>query len=79
LIDGDIVLRLEPVEMDGEGEIDAGLEQVEFLLQKQGVGAEIDELLALDDAGDDLGYLLVDERFAAGNGNHRGATFVHRR
>ena len=40
------------------------------------VGAQIDELLAGHDAGDDLRQFLMDEGLAAGNGDHRCAAFI---
>ncbi len=42
------------------------------------VGAQVDELLARHDAGDDLRHLLVDERLAARDGHHRRAAFIDR-
>src|SRR5208282_3447432 len=73
-----VVLLLETVEMDGEGEVGRGLEEVELLLQEERVGAEVDELLARDDALDDLVDLLVEQRLAAGNRHYRRAAFVDR-
>ena len=78
LVDGVVVFRLQPIEMNGEGEIRAGLEKVELLLQKHRVGAEVDELLARHDARNDLADLLVDERLAAGDGDDGRAALVHR-
>ena len=42
-----------------------------LLLEQQRVGAQEDELLALDEFLDDLRHLLVDERLAAGDRDHR--------
>ena len=51
---------------------------MQLLFQKQRVGAQRDEFLARDDALDDLADLLVDQRLAAGNGDHRRAALVDR-
>src|SRR6202023_4083795 len=53
-------------------------EQVQLLLQEQRIGAQRDEFLARDDAFDDLADLLVNERLAARNGDHRRAALVDR-
>ena len=74
-----VVMRLEPVEMDREEQIGRRLEQIELLFQQQRIGAQRDEFLARHDAVHDRADILVDERFAARNGDHRGAAFVHRR
>ena len=52
--DGEIVVLALAVHVDGEGQVLAGLEQVELLFQQQRVGAEVDVLLARDQAFDDL-------------------------
>ena len=65
------------VEMDGEEQIGRWFEEMQLLLEQQGVGAERDEFLALDDAFDDLADLAVDERLAAGNCDDWSAAFVH--
>ncbi len=64
--------------MDREEQIGRRLEQMQLLLQKQRVGAERDEFLARDDARDDLADLLVDQRLAAGDRDHRRAALVDR-
>ena len=74
--DGLVVVLLDAVEMDREEQIRRRLEQMQLLLQQQRVGAERDELLARDDAFDDLADLLVDQRLAAGNRDHRRAALV---
>ncbi len=45
---GKIVVFLLAVHVDAEGEIFARLEQVDLFLEQQGVGAEVDVLLALE-------------------------------
>ena len=72
------MLLLQAVEMDGKGEIGAGRKQVEFLLHEQRIGAQIDELPALDDTGDDLVDFLVQQRLAAGDRDDRRAALVDR-
>jgi fructosamine-3-kinase len=67
---------LQAVEMHREEQIRRWLEQVQLLFQEQRIGAQRDEFLALDDAFDDLADLLVDQRLAARNGDHRRAALV---
>ena len=50
---------------------------VDVLGEQDGVGAQIDEFLALHDAGDDLRHFLVDQRLASRNGHDGGAALVH--
>src|SRR6202008_768595 len=59
-----------------EEQIGRGLEQIELLLQQQRVGAERDEFFARNQAAHDLADLLVDQRLAAGDRDHRRAAFV---
>ena len=72
-----IVLFLEAVEMHRQGQVRARRELIELLFQEQRVGAEIDELLARNDAFHDLHDLLVQQGLAAGNGDDRRAALVH--
>src|SRR5690606_39336838 len=64
------------VEMDRPGEIRRRLVFVDLLLEQQRVRAEIDELLARDDAAYDLGHLLVNQRLAARDRDDRCAALV---
>ena len=73
--DGEIVMLVLAVHVDGEGEVLAGLEQVDLFLQQQGVGAEVDVFLARDQAFDDFLDLRMHERLAAGDADHRSAAF----
>ena len=73
-----VVVLLQAVEMHREEQIGRRLEQMQLLLEQQRVGAQRDELLARHDAFDDLADLLVDERLAAGDGDHRRAALVDR-
>ena len=63
--------------MNGKRQILAGLEEIELLLEKQRVCAQIDVLLAPDQTLDDFVDLRMHQRFAAGDGNHRRAALVH--
>ena len=64
------------VQVDGEGEVLARLEQRDLFLEQQRVGAEVDVFLARDQAFDDLVDLRMHQRFAAGDGDHGRAAFV---
>ena len=64
--------------MDREGKIGAGFEPVQFLLEKQRVGAEIDEFLTSGDTRDDVADLGMNERLAAGDRNDGGTALVDR-
>ena len=46
--------------------------------QQDRIGAQIDELLARDDAGDNLRHFLVNQRLSAGNGDDGRAAFIDR-
>ena len=67
-----------PVHVDGEGQILAGLEQVNLLFQQQRIGAEINVFLARDQAFDNLADLRMQQRLAARDRHRRRAAFVHR-
>src|SRR6185503_1842057 len=58
------------IEVDGEREVGRRRVIVDLLLEQQGVRAQVYELLARDDATDDLWQVLVNERLAAGNRDH---------
>ena len=75
--DRKIVVLALAIQMDGERQILAGLEQVKLFLQQQRVGAEVDVFLARDQAFHDLGDLRMHQRLAAGDGDHR-ARRTHR-
>ena len=53
----------------------AGLEQVELFFEYQGVGAEVDVFPAGDQSFDDFRDLRMQQRFAAGDADHRSAAF----
>ena len=71
-------ISLIAVQMHIPREVRVGLEQIHLLLEQQRVRAQIDEFLARQDALDDLRHLLVQQRLAAGDRNHRSAAFVDR-
>ena len=74
----EIVLLLQPVEMNAEGQVFGRLEQVELLFEEQRVGAQVDVLLPLDQALHDRVDLGVHQRLAARNADDRRRTFVNR-
>jgi hypothetical protein len=61
-----VVLAL-AIQMHGEGEVLRRRELVNALLELKRVGAEIDVLLARDQAVDDLDDLRMQQRLAAGH------------
>ena len=66
------------IDVNRERQIFARLEEMEFFFEQQRVGAEIDVFFARDEAFDDFVDLRMHQRFAAGDGNHRRAAFIHR-
>ncbi len=78
LVDGAVVLLLETVEMDREEQERRRLEEVQLLFEQQRIGAQRHELLARDDAGDDLADVLVNERLAARDRDDRRPALVDR-
>jgi hypothetical protein len=64
------------IHVDGEGEIFAGFEEVDFFLEEEGVGAEVDVFFTLDEAFDDFFDVRVKQRFTAGDGDHGSAAFI---
>ena len=74
--DGEVVVLALAVEMDGEGEVLGGRELRQAALEFERVGAEVDVLLARDEAVDDFDDLRMEQRLAAGDGDHgRAALF----
>src|SRR5712675_897560 len=71
-------MLLDAVDVDGEEQIGRGLELAELLFEQQRIGAERDELLARHDAFYDRADVLVDQRLAARDRDHRGAALVDR-
>ena len=65
------------VDVNGEAQVLAGLEEVQLFFQQQGVGAEINIFLARDQAFDNFVDLGMHQRLAAGDGDHGGAAFIH--
>ena len=69
----DVVVDLaHAVEVDDEGQPLVRLEDVHELLEPQRVGAELDVLVQLHEARDDVLDPLEDERLAAADRDHRG-------
>ena len=71
-----VVVFLVAVEMDRPDEIRARLVVLHALFHQQRIGAQIDELPPRDDALDDRGQFLVQQRLAAGDRHHRRAALI---
>ena len=63
------------VEVNVDRERPAWFEEIELFLENQCVGAEVDVFPSSDQAFDYFGNLRVEQGFAAGNADHRGAAF----
>jgi hypothetical protein len=74
--DGEIVVLFLSIQVHAERQVLARLEEMNFLLQQQGVGAKIDVFLARNQPCDNLVDLRMHQRFAAGNGNHGRAALI---
>ena len=74
----EVVVLLLPIQMDAESKVLARLEEVDFLFEQQGVGAQVDVLLASHQPFHDLVDFGVHKRFPARNGNHGRAALIHR-
>src|ERR1035438_577276 len=70
-----MVLAL-PIKMHREGEVFRRRELRKAALEFQSVGAEVDVLLARDEAFDDLDDLRMKQRLPARDGDHGRATFI---
>ncbi len=70
------MVLLQAIEMDGEEQVRRWLEKMQFLLKKKRIRAKRDEAPLRDKAFDDLSDLFMDQRLAAGNGNHRCTAFL---
>ncbi len=77
--DGEVVMLALAVEMDGEGEVLRGRELGQAALEFERVGAEVDVLLARDEAVDDLDDLRMQQRLAAGNARPWARRILQRR
>ena len=76
--DGGIVLLFGAVEMDGKREIFRRRELVEMFFEQQRIGAEVNEFLAGHQTSGNLANLRMQQGFAAGNGDNRGAALLGR-
>ena len=74
---GEIVFFALAIHVNREGQIFAGGEEVQLFFQEQRVGAEVDVLLARDQSVHDFGDLGMHQRLAAGDADHRRATFIN--
>ncbi len=57
-------------------QIGRGFKQVQLFLQQESIGAQRDELLARNDAFDDLADVAMDERLAARDRHHRRTALI---
>jgi hypothetical protein len=73
-----VVLVLQTVKVHRKGQVGAGREEVQLLLQQERVGAEIDEALAGHQGRRDLADLLVNQRLAPRDRDHRRAAVLDR-
>src|SRR5438552_3106058 len=62
--------------MDTECQVWRWFKQMELAFEQHGIGAQIDEFLALCQPRDDGVDLRMDEGFAAGDGHDRCTTFL---
>ena len=72
-----VVLSL-AIHVDGEGQVLARFKQMDFLLEQQRICAQIDVLLACDQAFDDFADLRVQQGFPARDSDCRRATLIDR-
>ena len=74
---GKVVMLFLPIHVNGKRQVLARLEKMEFFLEQEGIGAEIDVLLARDEAFHNLVNFGVHQRLAAGDGYHWRAALFH--
>ena len=72
------MVGFQTVDVDREGEVGAGLELVELALHQDRVGAEVDELAAVDVAAHDFADVVVNQGLAAGDRDDGRAAFLDR-
>src|SRR6202034_1123819 len=65
------------VEVDGKGQVGRRPVLIDVTGEQQRVGAQVNELLACYDPGDDRRRLARNQRLAAGNRHDRGPALVH--
>src|SRR5579883_264767 len=73
-----VVLRAVAVEMHRPCKVGMRIELIEFLFEQQGVGAQIDKFLALEDFSDDRIDLAVQQGLTAGENHDRSTAFLDR-
>ncbi len=74
--DGEVVMIAVAIEVNREGEVLGRREFVQPLFELERVGAEVDVLFARDEAVDDLDDLRMEQRLAAGDGDHGRAALI---
>ncbi len=74
-----VMLFAQPIHVDAEAEVLRRREQppLQLLFEEDGIGAEVDVLLALDQLLDQAANIRIHQRLAAGDGYHRRPAFVH--
>jgi len=77
LAHGQIVMLLLAIHVDRKGEVLAGLEKVQLLLEQQRVRAQVDVLFAGHQTTDDLVDARVHQRFSARDGDGGHAALFH--
>ncbi len=73
-----IVMLAQPVHVHDKRKVLAGLELVDLFLQQQAIGAQVDILLARNQAFHNLGDLWMHQGFATRNADQRRAALIHR-
>jgi len=73
-----VVFLLQAIEMDGQGQIGRRLDPVQVLLQKDGIGAEVDKSLPVHETLDDFPDFVMDEGFTSRDGDNRSPAFIRR-
>jgi len=73
--DGEVVVFLEAIEVDGEGEVFGGLVLVEVFFEEECVGAEVDIFFLFDEFFYDEVHFGMEHGFAAEYGDDWCATF----
>jgi hypothetical protein len=66
------------VQMQGKSEVGRRGVPLKAIFQEETIGAQVDKLLALDQAGYDSWHILVEQRFAPGDRYDRRTAFLDR-
>ena len=76
--DRKVMFGSSPIQVHRKREVLGGLEPscFKFLLEQDGIGAQVDVLLSLDQFLHQLANMLIYQRLATRDGHHRGAAFI---